>query len=92
MYFNTYRQIEAALKACTGEETVDLGEGGEHADFATPIAFSLAKEQRQAPAAIAAGLAEDLRDASAGTLSRSARPGSCFLFQGERGVRRLTAL
>lgn len=67
MYFNTYRQIEAALKACTGEETVDLGEGGEHADFATPIAFSLAKKQRKAPAAIAAGLVEDLRERLAGT-------------------------
>ncbi|MDK2974978.1 MAG: arginyl-tRNA synthetase [Methanofollis sp.] len=76
MYFTTYRQIEAAILECTGEETADLGEGGEHADFATPIAFSLAKKQRKAPAAIAAGLAEALgaRLAGAGIAVEAAGP------------------
>ncbi|WP_298668353.1 arginine--tRNA ligase [uncultured Methanofollis sp.] len=67
MFLETYRQIEEALRACTGEEAVELMDGGEHADFATTIAFSLAKKQRKSPMAIATDLAvrlgESLADA-----------------------------
>ncbi|TAJ45694.1 arginine--tRNA ligase [Methanofollis fontis] len=63
MFLETYRILEAALRDATGAESADLVDGGEHADFATTIAFSLAKKERKAPMAIAADLAERLAPA-----------------------------
>ncbi|MDD4256143.1 MAG: arginine--tRNA ligase, partial [Methanofollis sp.] len=60
MFLETYRQIEEALRACTGEETVELTDGGEHADYATTVAFSLAKKLRKSPMVIATELAAEL--------------------------------
>ncbi|NYT04834.1 MAG: arginine--tRNA ligase [Methanomicrobiales archaeon] len=52
--------IREALAACTGEQEVDLGDGGDHADLASTIAFRLAKVRKTAPARIAAGIAAEL--------------------------------
>ena len=55
-----YTVIEHALRTCTGIQDVQLADGGEHADLATPVAFSLAKQKRQAPVQIALALAATL--------------------------------
>lgn len=76
MFLETYRQIEEALLACTGEETVELADGGEHADFATTVAFALAKKQRKSPMVIATELAAQLSErlASAGVTVETKGP------------------
>ncbi|WFN34340.1 arginine--tRNA ligase [Methanogenium sp. S4BF] len=53
MYQDAYRAVETALKDATGAEDVLLGDGGDHADLASTIAFALAKTQRKNPAVIA---------------------------------------
>jgi arginyl-tRNA synthetase len=45
MYQETYRAVETALKDATGAADVLLGDGGEHADLASTIAFALAKTE-----------------------------------------------
>ena len=40
MYQETYRAVEEALKDATGAEDVLLGDGGDHADLASTIAFA----------------------------------------------------
>jgi arginyl-tRNA synthetase len=55
-----YEAVRQALKECTGLEEIPLGDGGDHADLATTVAFSLAKQKRQAPAQIAQTLAATL--------------------------------
>ena len=55
-----YTAIEQALRECTGIQEIQLADGGEHADLATPVAFSLAKQKRQAPVQIALALAATL--------------------------------
>ena len=59
MFLETYAGIERALKSKTGLCDVLLGDGGEHADLATTVAFVLAKEQKKNPASIAASLVEE---------------------------------
>ena len=49
--------ILAVLQDVTGEEDIPLVDGGEHADLASPIAFTLAKKQKESPARIAQDLA-----------------------------------
>lgn len=61
MYFETVERISRILKACTGEDEPLLVDGGDHADIASTIAFSLAKKQKRAPAQIAADLAEKIQ-------------------------------
>jgi arginyl-tRNA synthetase len=60
MYLETYDLIRKALRTATGRENPPLADGGTHADFASPVAFDLAKEQRKPPVQIAAELAESL--------------------------------
>ncbi len=52
--------LERVLRESTGLEDVLLSEGGEHADLATTIAFTLAKQKKQAPVKIAQDLVDDL--------------------------------
>jgi arginyl-tRNA synthetase len=65
MFFATFSRIEAVLREQTGEEDVLLGDGGEHADLASTIAFRLAKKERRPPVQIA----QDIAGAIAGTLA-----------------------
>ena len=53
MVFDTTTIIKKALTECTGTEDIQLIDGGEHADLASTIAFSLAKTKKQAPVKIA---------------------------------------
>ncbi|MBQ4415316.1 MAG: hypothetical protein II861_04390 [Methanomicrobium sp.] len=52
MYFETYKAVEDALRKVTGEDDVLLGDGGEHADLASTVAFALAKKRKENPAKI----------------------------------------
>lgn len=63
MFFATYHSIENLLRELTGEEDVQLGDGGEHADLASTVAFRLAKKRKISPARIAEKLADQLSDA-----------------------------
>ena len=65
MFFEIYNTITKELRAITGLSDVGLVEGGEHADLASTVAFTLAKTRKENPAAISSDLATRL----------SARPG-----------------
>jgi arginyl-tRNA synthetase len=67
MYQDAYRAVETALKDATGAADVLLGDGGEHADLASTIAFALAKTQRKNPAVIAG----EITRAITGTLAEA---------------------
>ncbi len=60
MFFKTYRMIEDVLRQETGEQDVQIIDGGEHADLASTVAFRLAKKWKRAPAQIASELAEKI--------------------------------
>ncbi|MDD4300751.1 MAG: arginine--tRNA ligase [Methanomicrobium sp.] len=60
MFFETYKTVEDALKKVSGEDDVMLGDGGEHADLASTVAFVLAKKRKENPAKIAASIAQEL--------------------------------
>ncbi len=60
MYIETHDLIRSVLQEATGEEDVLITGGGEHADLASTVAFSLAKKRRAPPAAIAQELATGL--------------------------------
>ena len=62
MYHNTCDVITTILQEHTGKEDVLLTDGGDHADVASTIAFSLAKELKKAPALIAKDIAEAIKD------------------------------
>jgi arginyl-tRNA synthetase len=62
MFREEYQWIQDQLRAITGKEDVELVDGGEHADLATTIAFTLAKEERRSPVEIACDLAGKLHD------------------------------
>ncbi|MDD3574786.1 MAG: arginine--tRNA ligase, partial [Methanospirillum sp.] len=62
MYIRTCDAIAAILRQHTGKEDVLLTDGGDHADVASTIAFSLAKELRKPPAVIAGEIAEAVSD------------------------------
>jgi arginyl-tRNA synthetase len=53
----TKTTIERVLKETTGLAEIPLTDGGDHADLATTIAFTLAKQKKQAPVPIAQELA-----------------------------------
>jgi arginyl-tRNA synthetase len=59
--FNKQKQIIfKVLQDSTNEQDVQLIEGGEHADLASTIAFSLAKKQKASPVMIAQNLVEQI--------------------------------
>jgi len=53
MVFDATAIINKALIECTGLTDIQLIDGGEHADLASTVAFSLAKAKKQAPVKIA---------------------------------------
>jgi arginyl-tRNA synthetase len=55
-----YKTIRKAIEEKTGVTDPQLIDGGEHADLATTIAFTLAKQKKQPPALIAKDLAAEL--------------------------------
>jgi arginyl-tRNA synthetase len=57
---NLFTTIETAIKETAGVTDALLVEGGEHADLASTVAFSLAKQKKQAPVKIAQDLVTDL--------------------------------
>ncbi|NMB79304.1 MAG: arginine--tRNA ligase [Methanomicrobiales archaeon] len=56
-----YTLIKTAILEITGLPDALLVEGGEHADLASTVAFSLAKAKKQAPVTIAQELVAELR-------------------------------
>jgi arginyl-tRNA synthetase len=60
MLQETFISIGKAIEEKTGVTNPQLIDGGEHADLATTIAFTLAKQKKQAPALIAKDLAAEL--------------------------------
>jgi arginyl-tRNA synthetase len=60
MLQDAYEAIRQVIMECTGIAEIPLADGGEHADLATTVAFSLAKQKRQAPVQIAQALAVTL--------------------------------
>jgi arginyl-tRNA synthetase len=77
MYRTTCDAIAAILRQHTGKEDVMLTDGGDHADVASTIAFSLAKELRKAPAIIAQEIAGAISDqvmAETGAETRAVGP------------------
>jgi len=60
MLQETYQTIRSVIEEKTGVTDAQLIDGGEHADLATTIAFTLAKQKKQAPALIAKDLAAEL--------------------------------
>jgi arginyl-tRNA synthetase len=57
MYIDSFEHIRKALETATGESDVRLTDGGEHSDFASSVAFSLAKKWKRSPVEIATQLA-----------------------------------
>jgi arginyl-tRNA synthetase len=60
MLQETCKTIANVIEEKTGVTDAQLIDGGEHADLATTIAFTLAKQKKQAPALIAKDLAAEL--------------------------------
>jgi arginyl-tRNA synthetase len=60
MLQETYKTIGRVIEEKAGVTDAQLIDGGEHADLATTIAFTLAKQKKQAPAVIAKDLADEL--------------------------------
>ncbi len=56
-----FAMIETAVGETAGVTDALLVEGGEHADLASTVAFSLAKQRKQAPVKIAQDLVTDLK-------------------------------
>jgi arginyl-tRNA synthetase len=56
MYLETYEKIVRALSGASGVSLPSLSDGGMHADFATTVAFDIAKKQKRPPALVAAEL------------------------------------
>jgi arginyl-tRNA synthetase len=60
MLQKAYKTIGKVIEEKTGLADAQLIDGGEHADLATTIAFTLAKQKKKAPALIAKELATEL--------------------------------
>src|SRR5512137_1118912 len=60
MLQETYKTIAKAIEEKSGITEAQLIDGGEHADLATTIAFTLAKQKKQSPVLIAKDLATEL--------------------------------
>lgn len=82
MFFETRDLIATVLQEATSENDVLLAEGGEHADLASTVAFSLAKKRRQAPVQIAQELAAEIAPllADAGVTVKATGPYLNFRF------------
>ena len=82
MLDDMYTTIGNAIKESTGVADALLGDGGEHADLASTVAFSLAKQKKQAPVRIAQDLAADLtkNPALAGVKIEARGPYLNFIF------------
>jgi len=61
MVLDTTTTIKKALSECTGIDDIQLTDGGEHADLASTVAFSLAKQKKQAPVKIAQDIVAALK-------------------------------
>jgi arginyl-tRNA synthetase len=61
MLSDMFTIIETAIKETAGVSDAFLGDGGEHADLASTVAFALAKQKKQAPVKIAQDLVADLK-------------------------------
>ena len=60
MLQETYKTIAKVIEEKSGVPDAQLIDGGEHADLATTIAFTLAKQKKQSPVLIAKDLAAEL--------------------------------
>jgi arginyl-tRNA synthetase len=60
MLHEAKKRLEDALKESTGLSDIPLTTGGEHADLATTVAFTLAKVRKQPPVKIASEIAATL--------------------------------
>jgi arginyl-tRNA synthetase len=60
MLQEAYNTIRTVIEEKTGVTDAQLIDGGEHADLATTIAFTLSKQKKQAPVLIAKDLAAEL--------------------------------
>ena len=60
MLQEAYKTIGKVIEEKTGVTDTQLIDGGEHADLATTIAFTLAKQKKQSPVLIAKDLATEL--------------------------------
>jgi len=58
---NMFATIETAVREAAGVTDALLTEGGEHADLASTVAFSLARQKKQAPVKIAQDLVDELK-------------------------------
>jgi len=67
MYREAFFEIERMLREVTGEEDPSLGDGGEHADFASTLAFRLARKERRPPVEIAREIGDRCAAGLAGT-------------------------
>ena len=85
MLQETHKTIRKVIEEKTGVTDAQLIDGGEHADLATTIAFTLAKQKKQAPALIAKDLAAELvKDpALKGIAVEATGPYVNFIFGGE---------
>lgn len=59
-FYKRKQIIFKVLQDSTNEQDVQLVDGGEHADLASTIAFSLAKKQKTSPVQIAQNLVKDI--------------------------------
>ncbi|HJJ99432.1 MAG TPA: arginine--tRNA ligase [Methanocorpusculum sp.] len=84
MYREYVHKVEHLLREITGEDDVLLTEGGDHADIASTVAFSLAKKERKNPAAIAADIVAKitLHQDSQGLTVSAVGPYINFVFSG----------
>jgi len=83
MYITTYETIANILRNHTKKDDVMLGDGGEHADLASTIAFSLAKELKKSPAMIAQEIAHAISDEikeRTGAITQATGPYINFIF------------
>jgi len=58
MYSTYVEKVTKALQEATGLTDVQITDGGEHADLASTVAFSLAKQEKKNPALIAKDIVE----------------------------------
>lgn len=77
-----FTTIESAIKETSGAADALLVAGGEHADLASTVAFSLAKQKKQAPVTIAQDLVAELakRPELAGITIEAKGPYINFIF------------
>lgn len=82
MYQEAYLAVETALKDATGAADVLLGDGGDHADLASTVAFALAKTEKKSPVVIAGDITKKITEklAAAGITVSTTGPYINFVF------------